>query len=249
MKKLFKVKTECCGKMYGASHFAVGFLIFGILGFFVSHIIYGILFIDLIFSVISGLVGSRIYVKRLVSKREKEFVSEFCDYLDSFTGSLSGGRNSYDSFLEADEDICQLYGSDAPICVESSRLVDGLKSGRAAEDMLRLMAKDTGCEDVYIFSDVYALCNTVGGDLKLVTADIKNVLLEKIAVETEIQTELSEPKNELNIMILMPLVISLMLRLVSGGAFGESSIAVNTVAVMIFVFSYALGQKLISVKV
>ena len=77
------------------------------------------------------------------------------------------------------------------------------------------------------------------------------MIIEKIAIEQEIQTVLTGPKNELNIMVLMPLVILASLRVLGGGIITDdsSSMLVNTIALGIFGGSYWLGRKIVDIRV
>ena len=77
------------------------------------------------------------------------------------------------------------------------------------------------------------------------------MIVEKIAIEQEIQTVLTGPKNELNIMVLMPLVILAALRVLGGGIITDdsSSMLVNTIALGIFAGSYWLGRKIVDIRV
>ena len=187
----------------------------------------------------------------LKEKRKKEFLNQFCDYLDSIATSLAVGRNGYDSFLSADEDMRELYERHTPIVHASGRVAEGLKNGRTVSELLVEMASATGCSDVRTFGEIYSICNTAGGDLRHIVGDTRNMIIEKIAVEQEIQTVLAGPRNELNIMVIMPLIILASLRLLGGGLITDdaSSLAVNAVALGIFLFSYWLGRNIVDIRV
>ncbi len=206
---------------------------------------------ELILALVFGWHFRSAWVKHQVEKRKRDFVNQFCDYLDSIATSLAVGRNGYESFLAADDDMCALYEKSAPIRYASGRLKEGLKNGRSIPDLLREMAKETDCSSVRTFGEIYQICNTAGGNLRLIVGDTRNMMIEKIAVEQEIQTTLTGPKNELNIMILMPLVILASLRLLGGGIIVDdtSSMLVNTVALVIFLGSYWMGRNIVSIRV
>ncbi|MBP5459979.1 MAG: hypothetical protein J6Y62_07445, partial [Clostridia bacterium] len=59
------------------------------------------------------------------------------------------------------------------------------------------------------------------------------------------------PKNELNIMVLMPLVILASLRVLGGGLITDdsSSMAVNAAALGVFLFSYWWGRQIVDIRV
>lgn len=206
---------------------------------------------ELVLALLFGWYCSRAWVRHRVEKRKREFLDQFCDYLDSVSTSLAVGRNGYESFLAADEDMKGLYEKGAPVRYVSEHVAEGLKSGRSVPELLRELAAETGNPDVRTFGEIYQICNTEGGNLRIIVADTRNTILEKTAVEGEIQTVLAGPKNELNIMVLMPLVILASLRVIGGGlvANASSSLVVNAVALCIFAVSYWLGRKIVDIRV
>ncbi|NLL62979.1 MAG: hypothetical protein GX241_01855 [Ruminococcaceae bacterium] len=247
-KMQFK-RVEYCGKHYSVFEYGTGFLLGAVLGYVVANVIYEKMMIALILAICFGVVGSVIYVNHLFKKRKEEFSHEFCDYLDSICNSLSCGKNTYESFVSADYDMRGLYAKESPICIESAKLVNGLKTGRGINELLFEMAENSLCEDVKIFGDVYDICNKTGGNLKKVVVESKNIIIEKISIESEIRTMLSEPKNELNIMSAMPIAIVMALKMISNNSDEGSSFFINTIALIIFGASYYLGQKLVNIKV
>lgn len=238
-----------CGKKYGVSSYGTGFVIGAALGFFAASVIYGVLIINIISAVAAGVFASRIYVRYLIKRRKREFTLEFCDYLDAISSSLSCGKNSYEALLIANEDMHNLYSLNSPICVESGRVSNGLKSGRSIDELLTSMAERTASEDVRIFADVFSICNTAGGNLKQTVCDTKQTITEKIAIENEIATSLAAPKNELNIMAVMPIAITAALSILDNSSNETSMIVINTIAVFIFIGSYILGLKFVNIEV
>lgn len=238
-----------CGKRYGIVEYGTGFFIGFILGYFAAIVIYGILVVNLIAALVAGVVMSKVYVNILIGKRKKEFTFEFCDYLDAISSSLSCGKNTFEAFLIANDDMQGLYPSNSPICIEGQRVANGLKSGRGIDELLKSMQERTMSEDVAIFADVYGICNLAGGDLRKTVNDTKFTIVEKINIENEIKTCLAAPKNELNIMAMMPIAITGALRVLGDSLVGKSSFLVNTIAVVIFVGAYLLGLKFVKIEV
>ena len=238
-----------CGKRYGVAEYGTGFLLGAVPGYLAASIIYGLLFMEIAASVVSGILGMKLYIGYLINRRHKEFTLEFCDYLDAVSNSLSCGKNAYEAFVTANEDMQDLYSKDSPVCVESLRVANGLKSGRSIDELLASMAARSKSEDVKIFADVFSICNTAGGNLKQTVNDTKLTITEKINIENEIRTSLAAPKNELNIMAIMPVAITAALRILGDSIVGETSFIVNTIAVSLFVVSYSIGLKIVKIEV
>lgn len=248
--RIFSFETYC-GKTYGVPDLSVGFLAGAAMGFVTGFLLYHHFVPELLLALLFGWYFRGAYVRYKVEKRKGEFLDQFCDYLDSIATSLSVGRNGYESFLAAETDMRELYGAGAPICYASARLTEGLKNGRSIPDLLQEMAELTDCSSVRTFGEIYQICSTAGGNLRHIVGDTRNMIIEKIAIEQEIQTVLTGPKNELNIMMIMPLVILAALRVLGGGLITDdsSSLLVNTVALGIFLSSYWLGQKIVDIRV
>ena len=68
-------------------------------------------------------------------------------------------------------------------------------------------------------------------------------------IENEIRTSLAAPKNELNIMAIMPVAITAALRILGDSIVGETSFLVNTIAVVLFAVSYGIGLKIVRIEV
>jgi len=246
-----RFKTVYCGKTYGWKEYLLGFAVGALAGYGVGLIMFQRLFLELFLALAAGLWMGKWYIRWCVTKRRREFLNQFCDYLDSISSSLSVGKNSYESFLSANEDMQDLYRAESAICKESARLASGLKSGRAIPDLLEEMAEDSQCGDVRTFGEIYAVCSRAGGNLKKIVDDTRNMLVEKTAVEEEIQTILSGPKNELNVMAIMPLIILAALRILGGDLLTDNaaSLTVNLIALGVFVGSYLMGRRMVEIKV
>lgn len=238
-----------CGKRYGTLEYGTGFLLGAASGYFAASIIYGMILMEIIAATAAGVLGMKVYIGYLVNRRRKEFTLEFCDYLDAVCSSLSCGKNAYEAFVIADEDMHGLYPQNAPICVESMRVSNGLRSGRSIDELLKGMAIRSKSEDVEIFADVFSICNTAGGNLKQTVNDTKVAIVEKINIENEISASLAAPKNELNIMAVMPIAITSALRVLGDSVVGGNTFIINTIAIFVFVASYGIGLKMVRIEV
>lgn len=249
-KKRISFFKSYCGKTFGLPEFLGGFLVGGAFGVLAGALLFSKLLLEGALGLFFGMVFGKAYLNFLKDRRQKEFLKEFCDYLDSVSTSLSVGRNGYEAFLVAKEDMEELYRKDTPIVYVSGRMAEGLKNGRSIPDMLTVLAAETECSEVRTFGEIYRLCSSAGGNLKLIVGDTRNMLIEKISVEQEIQTVLTGPKNELNIMVLMPFAILAALRFLGGGLLAEeSSFGVNAVALLIFAGSYLFGRSITHIEV
>lgn len=240
-----------CGKTFGPAELGVGFLAGAGGGFLIGFLLFHNVSMEVVLAVCFGWYCRKAYAVHLKKRRKQDFLNQFCDYLDSVSTSLAVGRNGYESFLTAEEDMKELYRKDTPICYVSGKMAEGLRNGRSIPELLEELSEETECSSVQTFGEVYRICSNAGGNLKLIVGDTRNMLTEKIAVEQEIQTVLTGPKNELNIMVLMPLIILLSLRVMGGGLLdsGEDLFGVNLLVLGIFVGAYMAGRKIVNIEV
>ena len=85
-----------------------------------------------------------------------------------------------------------------------------------------------------------------------VVGETRQIINEKIETEMEIRTLLTANRNDLNIMILMPVILMLML-----GGMGDMSIVQNTpvnvviklTALALFGGAYYMGRKIVDIRI
>lgn len=248
LKKLI-ITRSCCGKQFGIKQAGSGFLLGAPIGFLVGYILFQRLPLELVLLLAGGLIGARAYPVFLMEKREQVFRLQFCDYLDSISMSLACGRNTYDTFLSAGADMRTLYPEEAPICLAGEYIAGNLMAGERLASILESVAKESNCEDVQTFGNVYLICEQAGGNLKQVVDQSRNMLTEKISIEAEISVLLAGPKNELYIMTGMPLVILTAMKLLSTDLFTAEHLAINLVALALFTVAFLLGRNMVKIKV
>lgn len=248
LKKLV-ITRSCCGKQFGMKQAGLGFLLGMPLGFLTGYILFQRLPLELVLLLVGGLIGARVYPAFLIEKREQAFRLQFCDYLDAVSMSLACGRNTYDTFLSASADMRTLYAEDAPICLAGEYIAGNLMAGEPLASLLETVAKESHCEDVETFGNVYLICEQAGGNLKQVVDQSRNMLTEKISIEAEISVLLAGPKNELYVMTGMPLVILTAMKLLSTDLFTAEHLAINLFALALFTFAFLLGRNMVKIRV
>ena len=225
------------------------------IGFLICAIVSFVFFRNNLFAFICGLVGvypALIYYKEhLRVKRQNSLLLEFRDLLEALSTSYSSGKNTMDAFTDSYQDLLGLYGEHADIVKETRTIMLGMANNILVEDLVFNFAKRSGLEDVESFSGIFESCNKYGGDLKQAIGDTRKIINDKIEVEMEIKTMVAEKENELNIMMVMPLVIMLALSGM-GSMSAVSNTPVNIIAKIvvlgIFFASYKIGRKILDIR-
>lgn len=85
--------------------------------------------------------------------------------------------------------------------------------------------------------------------MKSIITETKNIICDKIEIEQEINSVVNGTKNELNIMMLMPLLIVPMMSSFSQeGDDPMVNIVVKLLGLGIFIFAYVVGRKIVNIK-
>ena len=230
----------------------IGYLIGFVAGFLAAQIMFGVVIASIVIGAAVGFYAIPVYRRYLQERRRKAILLQFRDMLDSLSNSFSAGKNTPDAFTDAYSDLKLAYGEQAPIVKEMAIIVSGLHNNFVIEDLLRDMSARCGIDDINSFAETFAVCNRLGGNLKKVVVDSRDIISDKIEIEMEIQTTVAANKNEINIMCVMPFVIIAMM-----GTMGQASITANTplnvlvklIAIFMFVIAYKLGRKITDIKV
>lgn len=226
----------------------VGFMIGMAVGFAVVQIFFLNVIVSVIASLLTGVFGVRIYRLHLLGKRQEVLLMQFKDFLESLCTSFGSGKNTVDAFADSYHDLLNQFGKDAYIVQEIVIILTGLKNNFTIEKMLGDFADRSRIEDIQNFADVFEVTNRMGGNIIRVIDETRNIIIDKINIQLEINTLISGKKNELNIMILMPLIVVTQLQGVTEGA-GLIGVLSKVGALVLFAGAYALGQKMIKIRI
>ena len=221
-------------------------------GFIVLLAFFNNFFVALIGGIVCALVVPKYYCGYRRKKQSDELRTQFKDLLESLTSSYSAGQNTVEAFHDAESDMRAIYGDGADIVQEVQIICTGLKNNINIEALLLDFANRSGLDDAMSFANVFEVCNRQGGDLKRIVSDTREIINDKIEIEMEIETMLSGAKNELNIMMVMPVIIVVMLKGLGTSMAGSNTpatVIVKIVCIGIFAVAYAMGRKITDIKV
>lgn len=245
------------GKDYHVYHMTKeDFLIAGVLGFAIAVVVLSAFFGNVIVSFAGGTICAKMLPKYYREYRKKRQLNElriqFKDLLESLTSSYSAGQNTVEAFGDAANDMVSIYGEDADIVKEVQIVCTGLKNNINIEELLVDFAERSSLDDVMSFANIFEVCNRQGSDLKRVVSDTREIINDKIEVEMEIETMIAGSKNELNIMMVMPVIVVIMLKGMGTGMAGSNTpatIIVKIICIGIFALAYIMGRKIIDIKI
>ena len=228
----------------------IGMGIFFLLGFafYKSILVSGVL------SLLGLFVPEYMY-PILVNRRKDKLNQQFKDLLYCISAGLSAGRSIETTLREAEKELYLLYPSDEFDIIKELRYINhGLGLNVPVEELLRDLAERSHDEDIGSFADVFISCKRTGGNLIDVARTSSNIISDKIEIKRDIYVKLSEVRFEQKIMNVLMLGVLLAMTYASGdymdpmfqGILGR---IVMTVALLIYVASFAVGQKLLDIEV
>jgi len=228
-------------------------IIAGFIGFagacVVMHIFFGNIFVDIIAGAAAAVIAQKIYRNFMINRIKNKLTLQFKDMLDSLNSSVSAGKVIAAAFIDAEKDMRMQYGQKSSICAELNIINNGLANGLTVEELVRDFGERSGIEDIKNFANVFLLSNRRGGNMKTIISESKSIICDKIEIEQEIRTMSSATKNELNIMMLMPLVVvPLIGGFIQDGGSDVVNIIVKIVGLIMFIIAYMIGRKITNIK-
>lgn len=226
------------------------------IGFLLGAIVFLVFFRSIIFSVAAGVIcawkAPLFYNNYKKNRRLKNLRLQFKDLLEALAASYSSGKNTLNAFSDAFSDMVAIYGEDADIVDELRMICAGLNNNFNIEQLLLDFANRSGLDDVTSFANVFEVCNRQGSDLKRIVSDTREIINDKIEIEMELDTMLAGNKNELNIMMVMPLVIIISMNSLGTGTIVSNTpvnVVVKLICLGIFGLAYVIGRKIVDIKV
>ena len=231
--------------------YLVGFSIGFALGFVVIMVFFRIFGVSLISGIICGIPAIHFFRKYRKEKRQRDLLVEFRDLLEALTTSYSSGKNTMEAFAESYQDLLSLYGEKSDIVNETRIIIAGMTNNIIIEDLLKDFANRCGLDDVASFATTFESGLRQGGDIKQVVWDSRKIINDKIEIEMEIKTILTEKENELNIMMVMPIVIMIALSgmgTMSAAANTAFTVMVKIFAIGLFAGAYMMGRRIVNIR-
>ncbi len=228
------------------------YLVGAAVGFGSIYLFYSSTIVGAVAAVIFMLFANPLYKRRYIKRRQTKLLMEFRDLLESLSSSLGAGENVRRAFKSAEEDMSLRHGKDSIIWMEVKLINSGIESGRNIEDMLADFGERSRIGDIVSFACVFETCFRRGGNIREVVNNSSKILCDKIDIQMEIRVLISGKKSEQNVMLVMPLVFTFILRW-SGTGIADmgsaSGVISTTVALVFFVIAYFIGRRILNINI
>ena len=176
-------------------------------------------------------------------------VIQFNDFLDSMAVAVRSGNVEYGAVKFALDDLKLSYSEESDIVREVSYIVFQYeKGGVKLTDLFQDLADRSGLEDIRNFAMVYSVIEGRSDRFGEVLMSTRDIISNKIEIESQIDATITSAKNETNTMLIMPIIIVVFMATIGKGMMDSlfTTLAGNlaaTVALIIFGISYVLSVR------
>lgn len=189
-----------------------------------------------------------------VQKKQKEFLIQFKEMIQSMASALNTGYSVENAMRETQKEMEILYPKETVLTRELAFMVRQLRIKIPMEQVLEEFAQKMEMEDVNNFAAVFTAAKRSGGDMIAIIQNTVDQIADKIEVKREIDTILAARKYEFKVMKAVPygIIVYMMLSFPEfmGCLYGNIwGIGVMTVCLIMYGGACVLGAKLINIEV
>lgn len=220
-----------------------------LLNFMISYLFY-----DSFWAMIPGMTVVCLYFQEkkryLVQKRRRRMRAELKLFFRALITTLQTGRSVENAFVQAMKDLSEYLETDTEILLELKKICAGISVGESLEKLLLDFAQRSHLEELEYFAEVFAIAKRSGGNFVSIMKNTIRMLQERMDVEEEIYTAISETRVEFYLMCVIPLGIIVYLRMGTVGLlrslYGNiTGIVVMTLCLGVYGGCYFYGKKLL----
>lgn len=199
-----------------------------------------------------------LYFKEEKERRRKQRLwslnLEFRELLLMLAALLQAGYSVEKALIMAKEDLELLFGKKSDLVKELVHMESALRSNITLEEVLEEFSLRSGLEDIEEFYSVFSIAKKNGGNINHILRYGAEKIFEKIQVKEEIQILISARAYELKLMTIIPAFIILYLSVTSPGYFqvlyfNPIGILIMSICLLIYIFAYYIGKKILNIPV
>ncbi len=223
-------------------------------GAVVLFIFYKIPILSVIGGIPVGIVTIFTSRKEAVRKRRVKLRLQFYDLLEAMSVAMRAGNPMLKALMSAREDLVLIYTEKGDIVREIDVIISKFNNAVPMSEAFADLAKRSGLEDIQNFASIYATIEGKSSRADEIVRETQQIIADKMEIEMEIDTLMTAAKNEVNIMLFMPLVILLVISY-AGSGFMDAIYTtgmgrgVATMGLVVFVISYIMAKAFSNVKI
>lgn len=202
-----------------------------------------------------GALYPKIKKPVLIKKRKATLKLQFKEMIYALSSSLGAGRSIESAFKAVLSDLRILYPDKRTyIIMELEYIVRKIEMNETIEEAIEDFAKRGDIDDIINFSNVFTTAKRTGGNIISIIAYTSRTISEKMEIQSEIEVLVTSKKFEQKILsLLVPLMI-VYLQISSPGYLDvmyttPQGRVLMTIALILFIMSYKVGQKITDIEV
>lgn len=179
--------------------------------------------------------------------QRERLAGQFRECILAVASSLQAGYSVENAFLECEQDMEQMFGQEALICVELRLIRRGLAINISLEELLADLGERSGCDEIAQFGEVFSIAKRNGGNMAEIIGSSSELIGRNIDLRRELEVLLGGKRMELMIMKLMPFFVLLYVGSANEGYFdmlyhNGKGILIMTGCLAVYIAAYAVGE-------
>ena len=235
----------------------------------VAYIVYALLIATVVFiyyhsfiaAVIAGLVlalwEAPIYANSVAKKRQLKLRTQFKDFLEIISISVSSGagRSLENAVRDSLKELKMQFSEKADIVREIAIIVDDYdNAGIPMHEGFLELGERSEIDDIKSFATIYATIEGKTSDFGYIISQTKDIIKDKIEVTMEIETNITSAKSEAYAMLILPIIIVVFMSLMGGGLLESlfttfAGRLAATIGLVCTLVSYVIATKVTQIEV
>lgn len=252
MKKKLINYNEC--QWNGIQHILI-YISMVLLSTVVLMLFYHNIVISLIIGFIVGIFLKKMLIQSVINKRKKQLRLQFKTFLESMAVAVRAGQNELVSMQSALDDLKLTYNTENDIIVEIDHIIKAYRNADIPlSDLFLDFGNRSGIEDIKTFGTIFMVINGKSDNFATIINQTQQIISDKIEIESEIETSITSVKSELYMLFVMPILMVAMMSSMGGDMMEmlfttTTGWIISTVAIVIFVASFLIAQKITDIKI
>lgn len=252
MKKKLINYNEC--QWNGIQHILI-YISMVLLSTVVLMLFYHNIVISLIIGFIVGIFLKKMLIQSVINKRKKQLRLQFKTFLESMTVAVRAGQNELVSMQSALDDLKLTYNTENDIIIEIDHIIKAYRNADIPlSDLFLDFGNRSGIEDIKTFGTIFMVISGKSDNFATIINQTQQIISDKIEIESEIETSITSVKSELYMLFVMPILMVAMMSSMGGDMMEmlfttTTGWIISTVAIVIFIASFLIAQKITDIKI
>lgn len=252
MKKKLINYNEC--QWNGIQHILI-YISMVLLSTVVLMLFYHNIVISLIIGFIVGIFLKKMLIQFVINKRKKQLRLQFKTFLESMTVAVRAGQNELVSMQSALDDLKLTYNTENDIIIEIDHIIKAYRNADITlSDLFLDFGNRSGIEDIKTFGTIFMVTSGKSDNFATIINQTQQIISDKIEIESEIETSITSVKSELYMLFVMPILMVAMMSSMGGDMMEmlfttTTGWIISTVAIVIFIASFLIAQKITDIKI